>query len=190
MKSGKFLTMILSSFAIGCSRAAFPAVPPSDTWLQIPIRTLDRENQSLETYRGKVLLVVNTASQCGYTPQYAGLEKLQQKYREREFSVLGFPSNDFGGQEPGANAQIKLFCKGTYKVDFPLFEKGPVSGEAIQPLFAELLRHSKDSSPIRWNFEKFLVSRTGKVLSRYLSDVVPESEALRKDVEAALREQP
>lgn len=129
----------------------------------IPLRTIDDEATTLAPYKGKVVLVVNTASQCGYTPQYEGLQKLHERYEKEGFAVLGFPSNDFGGQEPGSNAKIKLFCQGTYHVSFPLFAKGSVSGPKLQPLYAHLLGAARDHSAIEWNFEKILVGRDGTV---------------------------
>lgn len=150
------------------------------------------ESESLSKYKGKVLLVVNTASKCGYTSQYKGLQALQEKYGARGFQVLGFPSNDFGGQEPGTAKEIKNFCETQYKVTFPLFEKGVVSGSHKQPLYSWLVSNEpgakKDSvSEVSWNFEKFLISKDGKVLSRFRSSKSPESEDITQAVEAALK---
>ena len=156
----------------------------------ISATTLEGKSQTLEPYRGKVLLIVNTASKCGYTPQYSGLKKLFAKYRDKGFVVLGFPSNDFGGQEPGSGKDIRFFCKSNYAVDFPMFAKGPVSGVAIQPVFNWLLKHSPSSEEVSWNFEKFLVGRNGAVLSRFKSDITPESEPMRSAIERALRSKP
>jgi glutathione peroxidase len=148
--------------------------------------SLEGEPQSLKRYEGKVLLVVNTASQCGYTPQYEGLEELYKKFRDRGLVVLGFPSNDFGSQEPGSNKQIRIFCQSKYSVDFPMFAKGPVSGGAVQPVFQWLLKHSPTSEEIAWNFEKFLVSRDGQVLARFKSAVTPDSPPLVSAITEAL----
>jgi len=151
------------------------------------LRSIDEKPTTLAPYRGKVLLIVNTASQCGYTPQYEGLQKLYQSHKAEGLEVLGFPSNDFGGQEPGSNAKIKLFCQGTYHVTFPMFEKGSVTGEKIQPLFARLLKEAEDHSPIKWNFEKFLIDRKGKVLKRFRSGAEPDSKELRQAIREALK---
>lgn len=153
----------------------------------IPLRTIDDEATTLAPYKGKVVLVVNTASQCGYTPQYEGLQKLHERYEKEGFAVLGFPSNDFGGQEPGSNAKIKLFCQGTYHVSFPLFAKGSVSGPKLQPLYAHLLGAARDHSAIEWNFEKILVGRDGTVRARFRSGVTPESEELGHAIREALK---
>ncbi|MGE4234387.1 MAG: glutathione peroxidase [Bacteriovoracia bacterium] len=143
-----------------------------------PVRTAD--------YSGNVLLVVNTASECGYTPQYEGLEKLHEKYSSKGFLVLGFPSNDFGGQEPGTNEQIASFCITKFGVKFPLFEKGPVKGENKQEFFKYLTEASDKKGEIKWNFEKFLVDRTGKVVGRFESNVAPDSPELTQAIENAL----
>lgn len=153
----------------------------------IPVTTLGGKETNLESYRGKTLLIVNTASQCGYTPQYEGLEKIAKKYREGGFVILGFPSNDFGGQEPGSNREIKHFCELKYHVDFPLFAKGPVTGEKIQPVYAWLLRNAPTPEAIEWNFEKFLINRQGAVVGRYKSPVTPEGDELAQAIEKALK---
>jgi glutathione peroxidase len=153
---------------------------------KIPLVSVDQRKTDLSVYRGKVLLIVNTASQCGYTPQYEGLEKISKKYREQGLVVLGFPSNDFGSQEPGSNPEIKHFCELKYHVDFPLFSKGPVTGEKIQPLYSWLLEHAPTHEAIEWNFEKFLIDRSGKIVGRFKSDVTPESDQLLKAIEKAL----
>jgi len=139
---------------------------------------LDGSSASLAEYRGKVLLIVNVASRCGFTPQYAGLEALYRKYRDRGFEVLGFPCNQFGAQEPGSEAEIGAFCSSTYDVTFPLFAKVDVNGADAHPLF----QHLKNAKPgilgteaIKWNFTKFLVDRQGEVLERYAPKDTPES---------------
>ena len=132
----------------------------------------------LDHYRGKVLLVVNTASECGFTPQYKGLEALYRKYRDRGFEVLGFPCNQFGGQEPGSEAQIAAFCTSKYDVTFPLFAKVDVNGDNASPLY-RYLKHAKPgllgTEAIKWNFTKFLVDRDGNVVSRFAPNDTPES---------------
>ncbi len=167
----------------------------------------DGTGDTAGAYRGTVLLVVNTASQCGLTPQYAGLETLQQRYGARGFSVLGFPSNDFGGQEPGSDAEIAQFCETSFNTSFPLFAKGPVSGADKQPLYAALTaavptKHGpvaemkerfrgygmvpNEDPEVLWNFEKFLVGREGEVLARYAPGTAPDDPELVAAIEAAL----
>jgi glutathione peroxidase len=139
----------------------------------------------LADYKGKVALVVNVASQCGYTPQYAGLESLYRKYKDQGFVILGFPANNFGAQEPGSNAEIKTFCSRNYSVDFPMFAKISVAGADKAPLYQYLTQTG--GGEIKWNFTKFLVDRDGKVLRRFESGVEPESPELINAVESALK---
>lgn len=150
------------------------------------IKSIDGKEIDLSTYKGKTLLIVNTASQCGYTKQYDGLEALYRKYKSKGFVVLGFPSNDFGGQEPGSNEEIKQFCQTKFNVDFPLFSKGPVKGAEKQPLFETLTSNAPEKGEIKWNFEKFLVSPQGKVVGRFDSKVTPEDPKLLRAIETHL----
>jgi len=155
--------------------------------LEIPLQDIDGKSTSLKAYSGKVMLIVNVASKCGFTPQYKGLEALQRKYRDRGFTVLGFPCNDFGAQEPGSNAQIKEFCSSTYDVTFPMFNKLHVKGPEQHPLYAALT--GKDSpfpGDVGWNFGKFLVGPDGKIIARFDSKVAPESGDLVSAIEKAL----
>jgi glutathione peroxidase len=155
----------------------------------VPVRALDGSAASLRDYEGKVLLVVNVASKCGLTPQYTGLERLHEKFGERGFAVLGFPCNQFGEQEPGSAEEIATFCSASYGVTFPLFEKNDVNGDDRQPLYDALTRltdaegHTGD---IRWNFEKFLVDRTGEPVRRLGPLVEPESDELLEAIESLL----
>jgi glutathione peroxidase len=153
----------------------------------ITARRLDGSTRDLSEYRGKVLLIVNVASRCGFTPQYAGLEALQRKYQDRGFAVLGFPCNQFGAQEPGTEAEIAAFCSSTYDVTFPLFAKVDVNGDNTHPLY----QHLKGARPgilgteaIKWNFTKFLVDREGQVVKRFAPKDTPED--LAKEIEALL----
>jgi len=153
----------------------------------INVETIDGASQTLENYRGQVLLIVNVASQCGFTPQYAGLESLYREFRERGFSVLGFPCNQFGSQEPGSNTEIAGFCSNTYEVTFPMFAKLEVNGPDAHPLFRVLKAARKGllgSESIKWNFTKFLVDREGNVVRRYAPRDTPDS--IRKDLAALL----
>jgi len=188
MKLVKNSVLLVTQILVGMAHSSFAAAAPVPELFSVPVKTIDGSSSSLKPYFGRVLLVVNTASQCGYTPQYEGLQKLYLKYQSAGLVVLGFPSNDFGGQEPGSNANIKLFCQGTYHVTFPLFEKGSVLGDKIQPLYVQLLKESADHSAVGWNFEKFLIGRDGKVRKRFLSAVEPQSPELDQAVSAALRE--
>ena len=148
--------------------------------------SLAGEDVSLKQFAGQVLLIVNTASACGFTPQYKGLEKLQQAYGSRGFSVLGFPCNQFGRQEPGNAAQIQQFCASNYAVSFPMFDKIDVNGDQAHPLY-QYLKSEKSGllgPSIKWNFTKFLVDRSGKVVARHAPTTTPE--ALTKEIEALL----
>jgi glutathione peroxidase len=158
----------------------------ADTNVQdIGIKDIDGKDTTLKAYAGKVLLVVNVASECGYTPQYAGLEGLYQKMKGKGLVVLGFPCNDFGGQEPGVESVIKAFCTENYKVTFPMFSKVAIKGDAKHPLYAAL--QSAVGGEVGWNFEKFLIGKDGKVLQRFTSDVEPDSPELKAAIEAALK---
>ncbi len=159
---------------------------PAPSIYDFTVKTIDGKEKSLSDYQGKVILIVNVASECGYTPQYADLEKLYQKYRDKGFVILAFPSNDYGGQEPGSNADIKKFCSTTYGVTFELFEKIPTKGEKKHPLYAYLTSQATPSGEIGWNFEKFLISRDGRIVGRFKSGVNPMSADLTKAIEAEL----
>lgn len=154
---------------------------------QLEAERLDGRTQALSDYEGKVLLVVNTASKCGFTPQFAGLEKLYKKYQDQGFEVLGFPCNQFGGQDPASNDEIGAFCKRNYGVSFPMFAKVDVKGPEAHAVFRLLTREAKGvlgSQSIKWNFTKFLVGRNGEILNRYAPTTKPES--LEQDIEQAL----
>jgi glutathione peroxidase len=157
-----------------------------DSFYRLATKTLEGQPADLKAYAGKVALVVNVASQCGYTPQYTGLEKLYGDLKGKGFVVLGFPSNDFGGQEPGTAAEIRQFCSLNYDVTFPLFEKVVTKAGAGQsPLYANLQKQAGELPS--WNFAKYLVGKDGRVVKFYKSGVKPEDPGLRKDIEAALR---
>lgn len=153
------------------------------------MKDIDGKEVKLSRYKGNVLLVVNTASKCGYTPQYEGLEATYEKYKAKGFYVLGFPANNFGGQEPGTETEIKEFCTSKYKVTFPMFAKISVKGADQDPLYAYLT--SKEKNPdfagdITWNFNKFLIDRDGKIVARFSSKVKPESEEVSQAIEKYL----
>ncbi len=159
------------------------------TLYDIPISTLRGEPSSLAAFRGKAVLAVNVASKCGLTPQYEGLERLQQQYADKGFSVVGFPCNQFLGQEPGTPEEIEEFCSTTYGVTFPLFEKVDVNGDQRHPIFDELTAASDaegKAGDIQWNFEKFLVSPEGKVVARFRPPVAPEDPMVVQAIESQL----
>jgi glutathione peroxidase len=174
----------------------------------IPVRRIDGRETSLGEHKGEVLLVVNVASKCGLTPQYEGLVKLHREKAPEGFSVLGFPANEFGAQEPGTNEEIQTFCSTTYGVDFPMFEKIAVKGEKIHPLYKAMIAQKphatmkekgelrgkleqhglgpKNDTDVMWNFEKFLVDRRGQVVGRFAPDIAPDDPILTTAIESAL----
>lgn len=157
---------------------------------QLPVNTLAGEATTLEAYRGKVLLVVNTASRCGFTPQYSELEKLHQNYQDQGLAVLGFPCNQFRKQEPGSAQDIQQFCDLNYKISFPLFAKIDVNGDNAHPLFRYLKREAPGlfgTKSVKWNFTKFLVRRDGSVYKRYAPTTKPQE--LSADIEKLLAEE-
>jgi glutathione peroxidase len=158
--------------------------------LDFTLNSLDGKPAPLAEYRGKVVLIVNVASRCGYTPQYTGLEKIYEKYKDQGFVILGFPANNFGGQEPGTNEEIKTFCSSKYQVTFPMYSKVSVKGADSTPLYQFLT--DKQSNPatageIKWNFTKFLVDRNGKVIARFEPAITPESADVTGAIEKALK---
>ena len=174
MKNALGLLAMLSSSAFAASSVHDFTLP-----------SIDGAAAPLSAYKGKVLLIVNVASQCGYTPQYAGLEKLYETYKDRGLVVVGFPANNFGAQEPGTNQEIKAFCTRTYNVTFPMYAKISVKGGDKAPLYKFLT--DATGSEIQWNFTKFLVGGDGKVITRFESSVEPDSRELLGAVEKALR---
>ena len=153
---------------------------------QFEAELLEGENKSFSDYEGKVLLIVNTARKCGFTPQFAGLEKLYEKYKDQGFEILGFPCNQFGGQDPGTNDQIGEYCQRNYGVSFPVFAKVDVKGPEAHAIFRYLTNNSKGllGSGIKWNFTKFLVDKNGQVINRYAPTTKPE--LLEDDIQKAL----
>jgi glutathione peroxidase len=178
--------MTLTRFSIAAALWATVAVAAQEgpmSLFDLTATTLDGKSQPLSAYRGKVALVVNTASECGFTPQYGGLEKLYEQLEPKGFVVLGFPSNDFGGQEPGTAAEIAKFCSSNYAITFPLFEKVATKGPQQSPVYAFL---AKEHGEPRWNFHKYLVGKDGQVVAAFPSKVTPDSRELRTAIEAAL----
>ena len=160
------------------------------TVLDHKVEAIDGKEVDLqEKYKGKALLIVNVASKCGYTRQYAGLEELNRKYKDKDFAVLGFPSNQFGKQEPGTNAEIHEFCKSTYDVTFDMYSKIDVNGESASPLYKELKEADakpKGAGPVKWNFEKFVVDKNGNVIARFPSATEPDDPELIAAIEKAM----
>lgn len=153
------------------------------------VKDIDGKDQKLEQYKGKAIMIVNVASRCGYTPQYAGLQKIYQQYRDKGLVILGFPANNFLGQEPGSNEEIKQFCSVNYQVTFPMFSKISVKGKDIAPLYKYLTE--KETNPefagdISWNFNKFLIDRQGKIVARFGSRTTPEDAEVVRAIEQAL----
>lgn len=185
----------------------------ANSLFSIPLETLGGQPASLSPYQGKVLLIVNVASKCGFTPQYTGLEALYQRFSDKGLVVLGFPANDFAGQEPGSNEEIAAFCSTEYPVSFPLFAKSKVTGPDKAPLYAELIQEQPERlannqellthlseyaaehgfpapnqlPELLWNFEKFLVDRSGKVVARFNPDIAPDDPKLIEAIETALQ---
>jgi glutathione peroxidase len=209
MRSHLWVSISLASLLLACSRpsstdpaggpatstpanAATPAKNPAEaaspqasgSLHDLSVTRLDGSEEKLSLYKGKVLLVVNTASECGYTPQYEGLQALHQQYESKGFAVLGFPSNDFGGQEPGNSSQIAAFCQKNYGVTFPMFAKVVTKGDNVSPVYKLL---GTAGAP-RWNFHKYVVGKDGKVRKSFPSGVEPKSAELKAAIDAALAE--
>ena len=154
---------------------------------EITVKDINLKEVKLSDYKGKVLLIVNVASKCGFTSQYEGLQKIYEMYKDQGFEVLGFPCNDFGGQEPGTNEEIKNFCSLNYNVTFPMFDKVHVKGEEKAPLFDLLTNNSvTGDSTIKWNFEKFIIDKEGNVVDRFRSIIKPDSKKITSMIEHEL----
>jgi glutathione peroxidase len=183
------LSLSVLAFAV---QADEPTKTPPSPALSFTVNDIDGKPVDLaKTYQGKVLLVVNTASKCGLTPQYQSLESVYEKFKGQGFEVLAFPANEFGGQEPGSNAEIKTFCETKYSVSFPIFSKIVVKGEGIHPFYEYLTSKKTDpkfAGDISWNFAKFLINRKGEVIARFDPRVKPDSPEVLKAIEAALAE--
>ena len=162
------------------------SVMAQESLYSFTMKTIDGKDQPLSEYRGKVLLIVNTASRCGFTQQYKGLEALYQRTKDRGLVVMGFPANDFMGQEPGNNEEIQQFCRLNYGVTFPMFAKISVKGPSTHPLYKYLTEFSDPPGPISWNFNKFLIDRSGRIIARWGSRTAPDAKELAAKVEEAL----
>ncbi len=182
------LLLALPFYTVSIKRPQTEKVP-SDKVSQLyafKVRTIDGQETSLVKYKGKVLLIVNVASECGFTPQYASLQQIYEKYKDRGFVILGFPSNDFGQQEPGTDAQIKTFCESKYNVSFDMFSKIDVKGPNQAPVYKYLTTICETPHEFTWNFNKFLVDRSGKVVNYFPSNVTPTDPVLTKHIEELL----
>lgn len=179
-----YALIIAALAALASPAPSSAAESPCPSVLDHKFANLMDEPVSLCQFGGKVLLIVNTASECGYTPQYEGLEKLYRRYREKGFAVLGFPANDFGGQEPGADKEIAQFCQVNYGITFPMFAKTSVVGANVNPLYRALA--AKTGTPPRWNFHKYLLDRAGQPAAVFESAVEPENPRLTTQIEKLL----
>ena len=158
-----------------------------ENFYDLSMKSIDGENIAFDSFKGKLLLIVNVASKCGFTKQYEGLQELYERYGPDKFIVLGIPANNFGFQEPGSNEQIKTFCSTKYNVTFPMTEKVSVKGSNQHPLYTFLTQNSIKPGPISWNFNKFLINQQGHVVSRYGSTTKPMSNAIQNDIERYLK---
>ena len=179
-----YAVIVAALAALAYPAPSSAAESPCPSVLDREFTNLRDEPVSLCQFRGKVLLIVNTASECGYTPQYDGLEKLYRRYRDKGFAVLGFPANNFGGQEPGSNKEIAQFCRVNYGITFPMFAKTSVVGANANPLFRELA--AKTGKPPRWNFHKYLLDRAGQPVAVFESAVEPEDPRVTTQIEKLL----
>ena len=174
------------AFASALTVSHVEPLPVASSIYDFKMKNIDGKDVPLKKYKGKVLLVVNVASKCGLTPQYEGLEKLYREYKDKGVVILGFPANNFGGQEPGTNEEIKTFCTGKYDVTFPMFSKISVKGEDQAELYKWLLANSDRHDDIEWNFAKFVIGKDGKVFKRIAPQEKPGSTSVREAIEAAL----
>lgn len=181
------IMLITLSFGKGNSSTYKNNIMNNDTinLSDITVKNIDGQEVKLSDYKGKVLLIVNVASHCGFTPQYTALEQIYKKYNANGFEILAFPSNDFGGQEPGTNEEIKNFCTSKYDVTFPMFDKIKVLGDEKSPLYARIIKYAPEGD-ISWNFEKFIVDKNGNVVGRFKSKVTPDSEEITSAIEKEL----
>lgn len=181
--------MLWGGMGLGRGVAAETEGTPVSSIYNLTVKTIEGKDLTLAAYTGQVVMIVNVASKCGFTPQYTGLEALYQRYRDQGFVVLGFPSNDFLGQEPGTDAEIREFCTLRYQITFPMFSKISVKGKSAHPVYQYLTDKKTDpefSGDISWNFNKFLLDRQGRIVARFGSRTTPESEEIKTAVEKAL----
>ncbi len=180
------MRMIVASLLAGVLAMGMTASAAETKVTDLKMKSLDGKEVELSKYKGKVLLIVNVASKCGATPQYEQLQELHEKYKGQGLAVLGFPCNQFGGQEPGDAAQIAEFCKAKYDVSFDLFEKIDVNGSDAAPLYQTLTAHEPGAGPIKWNFEKFVIGKDGEIVGRFATRVKPDAPEVLKTIETEL----
>lgn len=178
-----FVLILLIAATVSAQTKKENVMPP---FYSFTMKTIDGKEKSLADYKGKVVMVVNVASFCGYTPQYKELEAVYKKYKDQGFVIMGFPANDFGKQEPGSDADIKTFCERNYGVTFDLFSKITVLGDGIHPLYKYLTTETDFKGEIAWNFNKFLVDRNGNVVARYLHKIKPDAPEVVTKIEELL----
>ena len=182
----RFLTLtVTSALALGCAGAAVAGGDAGNAY-QFTFTSIDGKPMSMADFKGKTVLVVNTASQCGFTPQYSALEAVYKKYRDKGLVVLGVPSNDFGGQEPGSNAEIKKFCEGNYDVDFPLTTKYDVKGDTAHPFYKWAAATGGDAAVPKWNFHKLLIDSKGNLVAEFPTKTKPDADDVTKAIETSL----
>jgi glutathione peroxidase len=177
---------MLVLFGVGAMIVSATETPGPDT-LKFKMKDIDGKEVDLSQYQGKVVLIVNVASYCGYTKHYTGLEKIYEKYKDQGFVILGFPCNQFGNQEPGNEAAIKEFCTSKYNVTFPMFSKIEVNGDGTCPLYKTLKADAPTKGDVKWNFEKFLIAKDGKIAKRFGTKVDPESPEVTAAIETELK---
>jgi glutathione peroxidase len=180
--------VVLSFLLMQTALAQSPSAPPAGP-LDFTVQNIDGQATDLSQFKGKVVMIVNVASKCGFTPQYAGLESLYEKYKDQGFVIIGFPANNFHSQEPGTNLEIKTFCTGKYNVTFPMMAKISVKGDDKAPIYKYLTETPKGGIPgeITWNFNKFLIGRDGQVIARFPSNVKPDGAVVIGAVEGAIK---
>ena len=182
----RFLTLtVVSAMALGCAGAAMAGGDASNAY-QFTFTSIDGKPMPMSEFKGKTVLVVNTASQCGFTPQYSALEAVYKKYKDKGLVVVGVPSNDFGGQEPGSNAEIKKFCEGNYDVDFPLTTKYDVKGDTAHPFFKWAAATGGDAAVPKWNFHKLLIGPNGDLITEFPTKTKPDAPDVTKAIETSL----
>lgn len=190
LAAGVAVAAAVAAYSMGMIFNPSPVDPPSEKHMyEFTMKDIDGNDVKLNAYEGKVALIVNTASKCGLTPQYEGLQKIYDKYRDQGFVVLGFPANNFMGQEPGTEKEIREFCDLNYKVTFPMFSKISVKGEDQHPLYTYLTNEKTNpgmDGDITWNFEKFLADRNGNIIARFSPKVTPEDPVVVSAIEKAL----
>lgn len=188
MKYKKFVNLwiLVTAFTSFSQQTTLPDNEPIRDAYAFTLKSIHGEHVNFEAYKGKVTLMVNVASKCGFTPQYEGLQALHDKYKDLGFSVIAFPCNNFGEEEPGTSIEILKFCRENYQITFPLMAKLDVQGENQSPIYKFLTTHSDFRGPIKWNFEKYLVNKSGKVVGRFDPEIEPDDKTLIKEILKAL----